>query len=61
MPPNDPLDAYLTAMADTLGLRIESDWRPAIRTHLGITLGMVRLVEGFDLPDEAEPAPSFRA
>jgi hypothetical protein len=61
MPPKEPLDAYITAMTDTLGLRIEPDWRPAIRTHLDITLGLARLVEGFDLPDDAEPAPSFRA
>jgi hypothetical protein len=32
-----------------------------VRTHLEITLRLGKLVEEFDLPDDAEPAPVFRA
>ena len=61
MAPKDPLDDLITAAADALALPIDPAWRPAIRTHLEITLKHARLVEAFDLPDDAEPAPVFRA
>ena len=61
MPANEPLDELITATAARLQLPVEPAWRPAIRTHLGIALGMARMVESFDLPDDAEPAPVFRA
>jgi hypothetical protein len=32
-----------------------------VRQHLAVTLNFARLVEEFDLPDETEPAPVFRA
>jgi Protein of unknown function (DUF4089) len=61
MAPKDPLDDLITAAADALALPIEPDWRPAIRTHLEVTLRHAKLVDDFELPDEAEPAPVFRA
>ena len=61
MAPDDPLDDVITATAGALNLPIEPAWRPAVRTHLEVTLRLARLVEDFDLPDDAEPAPIFRA
>ena len=61
MAPNDSLDDFITAAADALALPIEPAWRPAVRTHLEVTLRLGKLVEDFALPDDAEPAPVFRA
>jgi hypothetical protein len=61
MPPNDPLDDFIAAAAEALALPIDPAWKPAVRAHLEITLRFARLVEEFDLPDDAEPAPVFRA
>jgi hypothetical protein len=61
MAPTDPLDDFITAAAAALALPIDPAWRPAVRTHLAVTLKFARMVEEFDLPDDAEPAPVFRA
>jgi hypothetical protein len=61
MAPKDLLDELITAAAAALALTIEPAWTPAVRQHLEVTLRFARLVEEFDLPDDAEPAPVFRA
>ncbi len=61
MAPTDPLDDFIVAAAEALALPIEPAWQPAVRAHLEVTLRFARLVEEFDLPDDAEPAPAFRA
>jgi hypothetical protein len=61
MAPKHPLDDFISATADALTLQIDPAWQPAIRTHLEITLGFARLVAEHDLPDDAEPAPVFKA
>ena len=61
MAPTDPLDDFITAAADTLTLPIDPAWRPAVRAHLEVTLRLARLVDEIELPDDAEPAPIFRA
>jgi NADPH-dependent ferric siderophore reductase len=61
MATRDSLDDFIAAAADALALPIDPAWRPAIRAHLEITLKHAELVEAFDLPDDAEPAPIFRA
>jgi hypothetical protein len=61
MASNDPLDDFITAAADALALPVDPAWRPAVRMHLEVTLRLGNLVEDFDLPDDAEPAPVFRA
>jgi hypothetical protein len=58
---DDPLDDFITASAAALAVPIEPAWRPAVRGHLEVTLRLARLVDGFELPDDAEPAPVFRA
>ena len=61
MATKDSLDDFIMAAADALALPIDPAWLPAVRTHLEITLKHAELVAGFDLPDDAEPAPVFRA
>lgn len=58
--PEDP-DGLIAAAALLLAIPLRPEWYPAIRMHLEITLAHARLVAAFDLPDEAEPAPVFRA
>ncbi len=57
----DPLDDFIDAAAQALALQIEPAWKPAVRAHLEVTLKLAKQVEDFDLPDDAEPAPVFRA
>jgi hypothetical protein len=58
---DDELDRAIDAGAALLGLTLDPDWRAAIRANLAVTLRQAALLDGFDLPDEAEPAPVFRA
>ncbi len=57
----DPLDDYIDAVANALALPVEDAWRPAIKANLEVSLRLARLVDGFALPDETEPAPIFAA
>jgi hypothetical protein len=59
--PSDEIDAVITAFASVLAFPIEPSWLPAIRTNLEVNLRLAGLVAEFVLPDEAEPAPVFRA
>jgi len=55
------LDALVDAAAATMGLPIEPAWKPAIKANLQVSLRLAALVEEFELPDDAEPAPVFEA
>ena len=57
----DPLDDFIVASAQTLGLPMKPDWLPAVRVNLDVTLKHAALVAEFELPDDAEPAPIFTA
>jgi hypothetical protein len=57
----DSIDDYIDSVAKALDLRIEETWRPAVRANLEVSLRMARLVDGFPLPDETEPASVFTA
>ena len=57
----DPLDDFVAAGARALDLRIDKAWMPAVRGHLQVTLRHGALVAAFALPDDAEPAPVFKA
>jgi len=61
MATKDTLDDFIMAAADALALPVDPAWLPAVRTHLEITLKHAELVAGLELPDDAEPAPIFRA
>ena len=57
----DPLDPFIEAAAQTLGLPVEPAWQPAVKLNLQIILRQAALFTDFSLPDEAEPAPIFTA
>jgi len=59
--PHDPLETYIDAAAQALGLPLDDTWKPAVKANLKVTLDHGKLVEAFALPDDAEPAPVFRA
>ena len=61
MPPTDPLDDYIDAVAAALALPITTAQKPAVRLNLDVTLKMARLVQEFPLPDEIEPASIYEA
>jgi hypothetical protein len=52
-------DAWVDAMAPALGLRVAGADRDAVIANLKILTRNAALVDGFPLPDEAEPAPVF--
>jgi len=60
-PKHDPLDDFIAAGARALDLKIDKAWMPAVRGHLQVTLRLGALVAAFALPDDAEPAPVFKA
>jgi len=55
------LDAMVDAGTALLGIELRPEWREAVRMNLAVSLNFGRLVTDFPLPDEAEPAPVFRA
>jgi Protein of unknown function (DUF4089) len=57
----DPLDAFIVGAAHALDLKIEPACMPAVRANLHVILTQAALVDEFALPDEAEPAPAFKA
>ena len=57
----DPLDEYIDAVSNALALPVEEAWRPAIKANLQVSLRLARLVDGFALPDETEPASVYSA
>lgn len=57
----DPLYDFIAAGTGALDLLIEPGWMAAVRGHLKVTLGHGLKVAAFALPDEAEPAPVFKA
>ena len=59
--PADPIDSYIDAAADMLALPVEPAWKPAVKANLLVNLRLAAVVADFPLPDEAEPAPVFKA
>jgi hypothetical protein len=57
----DPLDEYIDAVANALGLPVEQAWKPTVKANLEVSLRLARLVDEFALPDETEPASVFAA
>ena len=58
--PSD-FDAYIDAAAQALGIPVQPEWKPAVRANLEITFKLAALVGEQELPDDAEPAPVFKA
>ncbi len=57
----DPLDRFVDAAAQALALPLEAAWKPAVRANLEVTFRLASLFAEFPLPDDAEPAPVFKA
>jgi hypothetical protein len=57
----DHLKAYIDAAAHALGIPVKPAWKEAVRANLEVTFRLAALVDGKELPDDAEPAPVFRA
>jgi hypothetical protein len=57
----DPLDDFIAAAARALDLPLAPQWKGAVKANLAVTLRFAAAVAEFKLPDEAEPAPVFRA
>jgi hypothetical protein len=60
-PKADPLDSWIIAGVQGLGLKAEKSWMTAIRTNLRVTLEQGVMVAEYPLSDHDEPAPVFRA
>ena len=58
---NDPLDDFIDAAARALDLPLEPAWRPVVKANLLVTVRQAVLGAELALPDDAEPAPVFRA
>jgi hypothetical protein len=59
--PDDSLDSLIDAAAEALRIPIDDAWKPAVRTNLQIVLRHAEILDAFPLPDDAEPAPIFKA
>jgi hypothetical protein len=57
----DATDAMVAAAAQALGLPIDPAWQANVKFNLQLILRHAALVDEFPLPDDAEPAPVFRA
>jgi hypothetical protein len=57
----DPTDDFIEAAAKALGMPLDAAWKPAVRGNLEVSLKLARLVDEFPLPDDAEPAPVYKA
>jgi hypothetical protein len=56
-----PLDDFIGAAAAALGLPLDKTWKPAVEANLEVALKHAATVAEFKLPDDAEPAPVFKA
>jgi hypothetical protein len=54
-------DDLVEAQARALGLVLDPSWKPAVRANLDAILRLAAMVDAFPLPDDAEPAPVYRA
>ena len=61
MASSDPLDEFVAAASRALEIPVEPEWRAAVKVNLAVTLKYAATVAEFELPDDAEPAPIFKA
>ena len=60
-PKATPADAMVAASARALGLTLDPAWHRSVAFNLRLILRFGALVDEFELPDDAEPAPVFHA
>jgi Protein of unknown function (DUF4089) len=59
--PSPPLDDFIAAASVALDLPLDPSWKASVKANLEVTLRLAATVAEFALPDEAEPAPIFKA
>jgi Protein of unknown function (DUF4089) len=59
--PSPPLDDFITAASAALDLPLDPAWKASVKANLEVTLRHAATVAEFALPDEAEPAPIYKA
>jgi hypothetical protein len=57
----DPLEDFIAAATAALQLPLEPGWQPTVKANLDVTLKHANFVAEYALPDEAEPAPIYKA
>jgi hypothetical protein len=57
----DSIDALVAAGAKALGIKIDPSWEASVKFNLQLIFTHAAKVDGFALPDDAEPAPIFHA
>jgi hypothetical protein len=57
----DALDDFIDAAARALELPLEPAWKPSVKANMDVTLKHAALVAEFELANDAEPAPIFKA
>ncbi len=60
-PQPDPLGAMAAASAKTLGISVDPAWQKDVVFNMRLIMRHAARIDEFSLPDEAEPAPVFRA
>ena len=55
------LDRFVDAAAQALALSLDPAWKPMVKANLEVTLRLAGRFADFPLPDDAEPAPVFKA
>jgi Protein of unknown function (DUF4089) len=58
---SDSLNAFVDAAAQALKIPVDDAWKPAVRMNLQLVLQHAARIDAFPLPEDAEPAPIFRA
>jgi hypothetical protein len=58
---SSPQDAYIETSAEALKLTLDPAWKETVRANVDTIFKMAAVVEAFELPDDAEPAPVFEA
>lgn len=53
-------EKLMAAAAEVLRIEVEPEFKPGVLANLDVAVKMAKLVEAFELDDEAEPAPVFR-
>ena len=54
-------DEWITEAAAQLGITLDPAWTPMVRANLELMLRLSGTMLDRPLPDDAEPAPVFRA
>jgi hypothetical protein len=57
----DAVDMLIAASTETLKLPLDPSWHGGVKFNLQLILRLGAVVDEFPLPDDAEPAPIFRA